>query len=69
MLRRSGHNYITEACIGNKRVDLVCLDTGEEFEIIAENDTPEIREKYRQQGVTSVEATWKGLQELNHTYS
>ena len=64
MLRKEGMNYITEACIGKKRVDLVCLDTGEEFEIIAENDSPEIRQKYKEQGVTVVEASWIGLQQL-----
>jgi hypothetical protein len=54
-------DFITEAYRDGVRRDVVCLDSGEEFEIIAENDTPEIRGKYKKDKVTIIEATWEYL--------
>jgi len=51
-----GRQIITEAMrkSDGRIVDVVCLDTGEEFEIVCKNDDKETLDRYKKEGVTII---------------
>ena|SRR3990167_8741754 len=55
-LQFAGKQFITEAVHNktNKRVDVVCLDDGDELEIIYKHESDEQIAQYRKDGVTAV---------------
>ena len=50
------HDIITEARrkSDDRIIDVVDLDTGEEIEIVCENDDPKVIERYKKEGVTII---------------
>lgn len=63
-LRKAGLHFITEA-VDNRtglRRDVVCLDTGDVFEIVCSNDGENVLRKYRRDGVYVVYADWNLLE-------